>query len=458
MSDLASSDRRAFLTATAAAETTAADAPVPGGTPPAPPAPGGAPARPADGTEAARHADRELRELLEEVDPGRIEDTVRRLAAFGTRHTLSSQTDPEHGIGAARDWVHARMKECARASGGRMSVRLQSWIQEPDSLVPTPTRITNVLTTLRGTSAPNRVYVVSGHYDSRACGAAAADGDGPRVDDDASGVAVVMELARVLAVRRTAATVVLAAVAGEAHGLYGASHLAGELKAAGMDVQGVFAVDAVGGGAAGEAGAAEAGGAAGDGARARRAVRLYAQGAPTGGKDDSPSCRLARSVRDAAGDTAEVDVRVVHGDDRDRWAGDHVPFLERGWPAVRFAEPGGNARRPCDVDHTARVARVTAAALWTLAQAPGAPAGVQVRTDELGASAELRWRRGTESGLAGYEVVWRGAAEPEWTHVVEAGDTVQHTVGLSGDDVFFGVRAVGRNGLRSPVALPARPR
>ncbi|MFD7118988.1 M20/M25/M40 family metallo-hydrolase [Streptomyces sp. NPDC056730] len=423
----------------------------------------------------AQSPDRELRELLKEIDRDRIEATVRRLAAFGTRHTLSSQDDPERGIGAARDWIHAELKRYAEASGGRMTVELQSYVQEPASRIPVATRITNVVATLRGSVDPGRIHVVSGHYDSRATDVMDAVSDAPGADDDASGVAVAMELARVMARRRPAATIVFAAVAGEEQGLYGAAHMAGRFKAAGADVRAMFTNDIVGSSRAD------------DGTRDPYTVRLFAEGVPTsetpqeaatrrsiGGENDSATRQLARFVRDvASNDATGVDVRVVYRRDRYLRGGDHIPFLERGYSAARFTEPAedfahqhqdvrvedgrqyGDLPEFCDFGYIARVARVNGAVLWTLAQAPGAPRGVKIVTSSLTNATELVWERGTEPDLAGYEVVWRETTEPEWTHVIRAGDATRHTVDLSKDNVFFGVRAVNRAGHRSPVTFPA---
>jgi Zn-dependent M28 family amino/carboxypeptidase len=458
--------RRTFITASAAVSAaigtpTTADA--------ATAAPGAAAAAP-----TAQRPSRELRALLHEIDPARIEATVRALAGFGTRHTLSSQDDPARGIGAARDWILAEMREYAAASGGRMTVAPQSYVQQPASRIPAATRITNVLATLRGSVAPERVYVVSGHYDSRASDVMDATSDAPGADDDASGVAVVMELARLMATRRTEATIVFAAVAGEEQGLYGAAHMAGEFKAAGTDVQAMFTNDIVGSGTAD------------DGTRDPYAIRLFAEGVPTaetadqantrrsvGGENDSPSRQLARFVRDTAdNDATGMRVRVIYRRDRYLRGGDHIPFLQQGYPAGRFTEPHedyahqhqdvrvegpkqyGDLPEFCDFDYIARVARVNGAALWTLAQAPGTPKNVRILTAALTNSTQLAWDRGTEPDLAGYEVVWRETTAAEWTHVLPVGDVTSYTVDLSKDNAFFGVRAVDRDGHRSPVAFP----
>ncbi|MEU4681457.1 M20/M25/M40 family metallo-hydrolase [Micromonospora sp. NPDC023737] len=464
--------RRTLLSAATAA--TAAAVAVPALTEPARAAAGdgktpgpGQPVRP-------QSPDRELRELLRAVDQHRIEAIVRRLAAFGTRHTLSAQDDPERGIGAARDWIYDRMREYAAASGGRMTVELQSYVQQPASRIPVPTRITNVVATLRGETSPNRTYVVTGHYDSRATNVMDAVSDAPGADDDASGVAVVMELARLMATRPTAATIVFAAVAAEEQGLYGSAHLAQQLKAAGADIQGMFSNDIVGSSTAD------------DGTRDPRVVRLFAEGVPTaetpgeantrrsvGGENDSPSRQLARFVKDVADNGATgMDVRVIYRRDRYLRGSDHISFLEQGWPAGRFTEPHedfahqhqdvrtvdgkqyGDLPEFCDFGYISRVARVNGAALWSLAQAPGTPKGAIIVTTDLTNNTTLRWQRGTEPDLAGYEVLWRETTAAEWQKVIPVGDVTQVTVDLSKDNVFFGVRAVGRSGLRSPVAFP----
>ncbi|TDD91494.1 M20/M25/M40 family metallo-hydrolase [Actinomadura rubrisoli] len=424
---------------------------------------------------AGQPPDAELRALLRDIDRQRIEATVRTLVGFGTRHTLSSQDDPRRGIGAARDWILAELRRYAEASEGRMTVELQSYVQEPAPRIPAPTRITNVVATLRGSAAPDRIYVVSGHYDSRVTDVMNATADAPGADDDASGVAVVMELARVMATRRPEATIVFTAVAGEEQGLYGARYMAKQYKSAGADVRAMFTNDIVGSSTAD------------DGTRDPRTVRLFAEGVPTaetpaeadvrrsvGGENDSPSRQLARFTRSVAeNDATGMRVRVVYRRDRYLRGGDHIGFLEQGYPAARFTEPSedfdhqhqdvrveggrqyGDLPEFCDFAYIARVARVNAATLWSLAQAPGTPRGVRIRTDRLTNDSDLVWTRGPEADLAGYEVVWRETTSPDWTHVIPVGNATEVRVDLSKDNVFFGVRAVDRDGHRSPVAFPA---
>jgi len=342
----------------------------------------------------AQPPDRELRALLREIDVRQLQVTVERLAAFGTRHTLSVQDNPARGIGAARDWIFQQLTEYAAASDGRMTVELQSFIQPVSPRIPTPTQITNVIATLRGDTAPDRIYVVTGHYDSRATDVMDFTSDAPGADDDASGVAAVLELARVMATRRTEATIVFAAVAGEEQGLYGSDHMAQVFKDAGVDVQGMFSNDIVGTGDAHDGTAADP-----------RTLRLFVEGVPTsetpaqtsirksvGGENDGPSRQLGRFVRDVAENPQTgMKVRVVWRRDRYLRGSDHISFLLRGYPAARFTEPRENFDHEhqdvrvvngtqfgdlvefCDFGYIARVTRVNAAVLWSLAQAPTSP-------------------------------------------------------------------------------------
>ncbi|GII23103.1 M28 family metallopeptidase [Planosporangium mesophilum] len=470
--------RRAFLAAGTAA---AVVAPLVGGaaatanpaatSDPAGPSAARGPGRPA----TPQPPDRELRALLGELDQRRIEATVRRLVSFGTRHTLSTQDDPNRGIGAARDWIYAQLQSYAAASGGRMTVELQSYVQEPAPRIPQPTRITNVIATLRGDTAPNRVYVVSGHYDSRVTDVMNATSDAPGADDDASGVAAVMELARVMGTRRTEATIMFVAVAGEEQGLYGSTYLAKQLKAAGVDVQGMFSNDIIGASTGHDGTPPDP-----------YTVRLFVEGVPTsetaaqaairqsiGGENDGPSRQLARFVSEvASNDQTGMNVRVIWRRDRFLRGSDHIPFLREGYPAGRFTEGRENFAHQhqdtrvengvqygdlpefCDFGYITRVAKVNAAALWSLAQGPGTPREVKIDTAGLTNDTTLRWQRGTEPDLAGYEVVWRESTAPNWTHVVAVGDVTSATVDLSKDNVQFGVRAVDKDGHRGPAASP----
>jgi hypothetical protein len=283
-----------------------------------------------------------LVQMAREVDPQRIERSIRTLAGFGTRHTLSSQTDPERGIGAARDWLYRELQRSAAVSGGRMSVELQSYLQGPAERIPQPTTITNVVATLRGSQpeSADRVYVVSGHYDSRCSDPLDAICDAPGANDDASGVAAVLELARVMATRRFDATVVFMAVAGEEQGLFGSTYYAEQAKQAGVNIDGMFTNDIIGS-SIGQ-----------NGQREPFSVRLFAEGTPIdetaeeaelrdvlSAENDSHARQLARYVKEVGQNRATgMRVRIIARRDRFLRGGDHRPFLEQRYPAARFTE------------------------------------------------------------------------------------------------------------------------
>ncbi|KAI9871548.1 MAG: hypothetical protein M1830_002761 [Pleopsidium flavum] len=418
--------------------------------------------------------DAELQQIMSEISPVRIQAIIEKLVSFGTRNTFSNQTDPNRGIGAARDWIAGQMRGFAETSGGRMSVSVEGYVQGVEARVPFPVRISNIVATLRGESDQGRVYVISGHYDSRVTDVNNYMSDAPGADDDGSGVAVSMELARIMATRRPAATIVFMAVAGEEQNLYGSNFQAQKYKNASVNVEGMFTNDIIG---------ASTGD---DGTKDPNTIRLFAQGAPTtesramtstrasiGGDSDSPARELARFVVGVAiNQYTAMDVAVIYRADRYLRGGDHLSFLKAGYPAARFTEPienfahqhqdvrvengtqYGDLAAFCDYDYIQRAGKVNAAAMWSLAQAPGTPRNVTIDVSVLTNKSSFKWLSSNESGLAGYELVWRPTDAPFWTHVIAVGNVDAYTVNLSKDNVNFGIRAVGTNGYRSPAAFP----
>jgi hypothetical protein len=419
--------------------------------------------------------------MLSEIEPRNIERTVRKLVSFGTRNTLSAQDNPSRGIGAARDWLKSEFEQIARGAGGRLTVELQSYTQEamppPRGRIPKATVITNVLATLRGTQPASaaRMYVVSGHYDSMCTSPTNAVCDAPGANDDASGVAAVVEMARVMSRREFDATIVFMAVAGEEQGLLGATYYAEQARQKNLNIEAMFTNDIIGNTLGG------------NGVRDRRTVRVFSEGVPsnetaeeattrrgTGGENDSNARQLARFIK-AVGATymPAFNVQLIYRRDRYLRGGDHIPFLERGFAAVRFTEPNedythqhqdiriengvqyGDLPEFVDYGYIAQVARLNAAALAALARAPARPKGVGLLTRRLTNDTDLQWTANTEDDLAGYEVVWRETSSPVWTNSRAVGNVTSYTLEkMSKDNYFFGVRAVDRQGNRSPVSFP----
>jgi hypothetical protein len=425
--------------------------------------------------------DADLRRLLGQIDPARIEATITRLVQFGTRHTSSSQTDPVRGIGAATTWVFQQMQAIAATSSGRMTVQRQSFLQPavPPSL-PVASTITNVIATLQGTASPQRYYVITGHLDSRVTDVTDSTSDAPGADDDASGVAVVLELARLFATRQFPGTLVFATVDGEEQGLFGSGFMAAQMKKAGADVQGMFSNDIVG--------ASQAF----DGTKPDPfSVRLFVEGVPAadsaaqislieevGGENDGGTHQLARFVTSVApASLTGMNIRVIWRRDRYLRGSDHVSFQAQGYPAARVTEPRENFNHEhrnveviggvdfgdrlefVDFRYTARVAKVNAAALWALATNPATPKNVQIHVaPPVGFSGindtVLTWDANPETDLSGYEVVTRETSAPDWTQAIPVGNVTSVTLDIAKDNLQFGVRAVDKAGHRSPVGFP----
>lgn len=424
---------------------------------------------------AAPVRNRTIANVVREIDARNIEATVRKLVSFGTRNTLSEQNDPKRGIGAARDWLYAEFLKAAEASGGRMTVEKQSYEQAKAPRVPQPTIITNVVATLKGTQSPDRIYVVSGHYDSMCNTPVDAKCDAPGANDDASGTAAVLEMARVMAKYEFDATIVFMAVAGEEQSLLGSTHFAEQAKQKNWNVDAMFTNDIVGNTLGG------------NGVRDRGQVRVFSEGVPSnetvaeattrrsvGGENDSASRQLARFIKETQETfLPQFKVMLVYRRDRYGRGGDHIPFLERGFPAVRFTEVNEEFRHQhqnvrvengvqfgdlpefVDFAYIANVARVNAASLAVLALAPSRPKGVMILSQRLSNDTELKWDANTEPDLAGYEIVWRDTTAAVWTNSKAVGNVTGFTMkGMSKDNYFFGVRALDKDGNRSPVTYP----
>jgi Peptidase family M28 len=449
-------------------------------------------------TPAPHGVDASIAAAVAQVSPARISARIERLAAFGTRHTLSDTVSQARGIGAARRWIQRELQACADAQGGRLQVTMDEHLAPASERLPRATPIVNVVATLPGTDpqAKARLLVVSGHYDSRASDVMDATSDAPGANDDASGVAAVMELACVMAAQRYPVTLVFMAVAGEEQGLLGAEFWAERARRDGLRVEAMITNDIIGS-------------PVGDiGQRDARQVRLFADGlspllrlalspatpsktasdlafaetlrqqidaqARAGGSADFATHQLGRHLK-AVGERylPGFTVNLIQRPDRYLRGGDHLPFLARGFAAVRFTEPFENFLHQhqnvrteggvrygdlvefVDPGYIADVARLNLAGLATLAKAPAAPQEVFIETLELSNDTTLRWRDSADADVAGYRVVWRDTGSAVWQQQRDVGKVARVTLkGLSKDNLIFGVQALSQDGHASLAAFP----
>ena len=421
-------------------------------------------------------ANPQVARIVDEISARRIEATIRKLVSFGTRNSLSETQSETRGIGAARRWIKSELERCSQ--GTPLQVAFDTHRIESAPRVPRPTDIVNIVATLPGSQpeSRDRVYIVSGHYDSMPSSPVDGEKDAPGANDDASGTAVSMELACVMSRYKFDATIVFMAVAGEEQGLLGSTGFARAAKAKGVDVAGMFTNDIVGN----TRGA--------DGRVDRSRVRLFAQGVPplkelpedvltalrTSGENDVPTRQLARFVKESAErHVPGMKVDVIWRRDRYLRGGDHFPFLDAGYAALRFTEPSEDWRHQhqdvrvvdgvqfgdlpefVDFDYVAKVARVNAAALASLALGPAVPREVEMENLRLEADTTLRWQPNREPDIAGYRIVWRETTSPVWQNTLDVGNVTRHTlVGISKDNLTFGVQAYDRDGNLSVAAYP----
>jgi hypothetical protein len=417
--------------------------------------------------------DARLRAIVAPVRAAQMKKTVETLVSFGTRHTLSSQTDPKRGIGAALNWAEAELNRYSAACGNCLTVGRASDTFTGER-VPTPTRITDVFAIQRGTERPNDVVIITGHIDSRVTDILNANAFEPGANDDGSGVATVMEAARVLSKHKFPGTIVYAALMGEEQGLYGGKVLAAYARAQGWNVIANLNNDIVGN-SCGSDGVCDSTHVRifSEGPRWQGHEALAAQQRSLGGENDAPSRNISRYL-DSLADRLKIglDVRQVWRNDRFGRGGDHTEFLNLGFPAVRFTvavenynwqhqdvrvEKGihyGDTVDHMDFSYLAKVAKLNIAALAALASAPPPPEPKvegAVSTDTT-----VTWP--SVPGTSSYNVRWRRTDSNNWelSRATPAGAcaaicklVLPH---IRVDDWVFGVSSVSKDGFESPVA------
>ncbi|HEX7029875.1 MAG TPA: M28 family metallopeptidase [Gammaproteobacteria bacterium] len=407
----------------------------------------------------------------------RIESDIRKLVGFGTRHTLSETGSGTRGIGAARRWIKAEFERISGACGGCLEVRYVSGMVSGEERIPDPVEVVSVIAIQRGVSDPNRYVVMSGDIDSRVSDVMDYTSDSPGANDNASGIAGVLEAARVLTKYEFNASIVYAALAGEEQGLFGGKILAGHAKENGWRIEAVLNNDMIGN-IAGINGVIDNTSARvfSEGTRATETPEEARRRRYTGGEVDSPSRNLARYIdRMADRYIRNLDVMMVYRLDRFGRGGHHRPFNDMGWPAVRVMETNEHYHRQhqdlrsedgieygdtiagVNFDYAAKLTGLNAVSLAGMAWAPPPPANVEIE-GAVSPDTTLRWDRAPEEiapNLAGYRIYWRLTTAPQWTNSRYVGDVSGFTLeNVVIDNYFFGVAAVSEDGFESPVVFP----
>ncbi len=418
-------------------------------------------------------ADPAITAALRDISPARIQATIEKLVSFHTRSTLSAaDTASGQGIGAAREWIRSEFERDSQACGGCLEVKTDVFVEPAADRIPKPTEIVNVYAVLRGTGGEEakRIVLVTGHYDSRNSNTLDIAGAAPGANDDASGTAVSLECARVLSQHKFPGTIIFLTVAGEEQGLNGSTHFAKMAKEQVWQIEAVLNNDIVGG----------------DRSEGRKpdTVRVFSEGIPLaagdddvrrirglGGESDSASRQVARYIDETAAEyPMGLKPTLVFRLDRYLRGGDHRAFNEQGFAGVRFTEYRENYNRQhqnvrtengveygdlpkfVDFDYVAKVARLNAAALASLASAPAPPGKVRLLVKELQNDSTLTWEAVPRA--ASYEVLWRETTSPTWDHSEHVGNETRATLKLSKDNVIFAVRSVDAAGHKSLAVVP----
>ncbi|GAB3028927.1 M28 family metallopeptidase [Bowmanella dokdonensis] len=421
--------------------------------------------------------EQKLYQIAEAVSAKRIEQDIRKLVSFGTRHTLSETESETRGIGAARRWIKAEFERISAECGGCLEVYFQSGVIEGEKRIPEATEVVSVIAVQKGKTDPSRYVIMSGDIDSRVSDVMDAVSDSPGANDNASGVAGVLEAARVLSKHQFHGSVVYAALAGEEQGLFGGNIMAEQALKDDWRVKAVLNNDMIG----------NIGGI--NGVINNTTARLFSEGTRvvetseearkrrfTGGEVDSPSRNLARYIdRIADQYITNLDTMMVYRLDRFGRGGHHRPFNDAGYPAIRIMETNEHYHRQhqdlrtengfeygdtldgVDFDYAAKLTALNAVSLASMAWAPSPPAKVEIR-GAVEPSTTLSWAPASAAEQAlvkGYKIYWRYTDQPQWQFSRFVGKVNTFTLeNVVIDNYFFGVASVSQSGIESPVVFP----
>jgi len=413
-----------------------------------------------------------LRHIAGATSAERIEADIQTLVNFGTRHTLSETVSDTRGIGAARRWIQAEFERISVTCGGCLEVRVQAEVISGQDRIPEPTEVVNVIAILKGTTDPNRYVIMSGDIDSRITDPLNSTDDSPGANDNASGMAGVLEAARVLSRYRFPGSIVFAGLSGEEQGLFGGQIMARQAVAQGWHIEGVLNNDMIGNieGINGviDNSTARVFSEATRPAETEKQARIRRF---TGGEVDSPSRNLARYVDKIADDYIDnLDVMMIYRLDRFGRGGHHRPFNEQGFAGVRIMETNehydrqhqdlrnesgrvfGDTIAGVNFEYAAKLTALNAVALASMAMAPAPPSQVTIE-GMVSPNTTLKWAK--VAGATGYKIYWRLTTSPQWTWGREVGDVSEHMLkNIVIDNYIFGVASINGDGIESPVVFP----
>lgn len=421
--------------------------------------------------------DPEIRKMISEIKAENLEATIHKLVSFGTRHTLSDTKSKTKGIGAAQQWVKSEFDRFALESGGRLTSKIDYFEVKADGKrIAKDSQLGNVMATLKGTDPnDNRIFIISGHLDSRVSDVMNVKSDAPGANDDGSGVAAVIELAKVMSKRAFPATIIFVAVTGEEQGLYGARHLAELAKASNWNIVAMLNNDMIGNSLS-----------SGTNLRDNTQIRIFSETIPfleteeeakmrkaTSRDNDSPSRLLARYIKTVTEQYVDqLKVKLVYRNDRFLRGGDHTPFSQNGFAAVRFCEMNenfdhqhqdlrtennikyGDLPEFMDFEYLRKNTCSNLAALANLASSPKAPLNVGIEVKELSNSSTLLWSAPEGKSPYGYQILMRETSSSHWEKTFFVKET-RAEIPYSKDNYFFAVQAVDALGHASLPVFPA---
>lgn len=420
--------------------------------------------------------DPQIEALVNQVSSDTLRAYVNKLVSFGTRSTLSTTTDPKRGIGAARQWVLSKFQEFAKQSEGRMNAYIDTWTLQPDGKrLDKAIEIGNVMATLKGTDpTDNRVFLVSGHIDSRVTDVMNRESDAPGANDDGSGTVAVIELARIMSKSKFPATVIFVTVSGEEQGLLGANHLAEKAVTENWNLEGILNNDIMGSNHSNETNIID-----------NTRVRVFSEGLPAfemdkkvgairqyGVENDGKARQLARYLKETGERYVDnLEVVMIYRNDRFLRGGDHTPFVNKGFAAVRISEMNenflnqhqdlrvdkgieyGDYAKNMDFEYLRKNTCINIATLANLAKSPSMPEDVILDVRGLGNSTSLRWKASKNGKVKGYYILMRETAMPYWQKKFFTSD-LRITLPYSKDNYFFAVQSVSEDGNESLPVLP----